>query len=211
MGVMTEATQIVHVIDDDAALRKSLDMFLTMEGLRVRLYESPKEFLDTFAWDDGGCILSDLHMPGMTGIELLAKLKERRITEPVVMITGFAEVPLAIQAMKMGALDFIEKPFDNQMLLASLRAALATGKSRKAHEKEIRSAKEKLGRLSPREYQVFEGVVGGKSNQEIADEFRVNRRSVEKHRARIMTKLHASSLSELVRLALLASPRTSKE
>jgi two-component system response regulator FixJ len=194
---------VVHVVDDDIAVRQSLSFLLASDGLPVRLHESATAFLETVKDASAGCILTDVRMPGLDGIAFLRHLKDRGIALPVIVMTGHADVPLAVEAMKQGAIDFIEKPFDDDLLLAAIRAALKRQEQsvqRDAHGAEIRA---RLGSLSERERQVLDGLVAGRANKVIAQDLGISPRTVEIYRANVMTKMQAGSLSELVRMALL--------
>jgi two-component system response regulator FixJ len=195
---------IVHVVDDDLAVRQSLSFLLTSDGLPVRLHESASAFLDSVKDAPAGCIVTDVRMPGIDGIEFLRRLKMRGYAVPVIVMTGHADVPLAVEAMKEGAVDFVEKPFDDELFLAAVRAALARqaqSVEQDAHTVEVRA---RIGALSEREAQVLEGLVAGKANKVIAYDLGISPRTVEIYRANVMTKMQAGSLSELVRLALMA-------
>ncbi len=198
------ADAVVHVVDDDLAVRQSLGFLLASDGLPVRLHESASAFLETVREAPAGCILTDVRMPGLDGIAFLRRLRERGFRLPVIVMTGHADVPLAVEAMKEGAADFVEKPFDDERILATVRAALAREErsaERSALETEIRA---RIDALSERERQVLEGLVAGKANKVIAYDLGISPRTVEIYRANVMTKMQAGSLSELVRLALLA-------
>jgi two-component system response regulator FixJ len=198
------ADAVVHVVDDDLAVRQSLGFLLASDGLPVRLHESASAFLETVREAPAGCILTDVRMPGLDGIAFLRRLRERGFRLPVIVMTGHADVPLAVEAMKEGAADFVEKPFDDERILATVRAALAREErsaERSALETEIRA---RIDVLSERERQVLEGLVAGKANKVIAYDLGISPRTVEIYRANVMTKMQAGSLSELVRLALLA-------
>jgi two-component system response regulator FixJ len=193
----------VHVVDDDEAMRDSLLFLLDTAGLEARAYDSAQSFL---AWLDAmerGCIVTDIRMPGMSGIELVARLKEIGVTDPVIVITGHGDVPLAVAAMKAGVTDFIEKPFDDRQLLDAVRSALARSSGIHAQEAERRQVEERLAALSQREREVLDGLVDGKPNKIIAYDLGISARTVEIYRANVMTKMQAKSLSELVRMALL--------
>jgi two-component system response regulator FixJ len=198
---------IVHVVDDDLAVRQSLSFLLASDGLPVRLHESASAFLDSMQTAPDGCIITDVRMPGIDGIEFLRRLKSRGFTLPVIVMTGHADVPLAVEAMKEGAIDFIEKPFDDDLFLAAVRAALKR-QERDAHQDaQIAEVRTRVQGLSERESQVLEGLVAGKANKVIAYDLGISPRTVEIYRANVMTKMQASSLSELVRMALLAGVR----
>ena len=184
-------------------MRDSLLFLLDTAGLEARAYDSAQSFL---AWLDAmerGCIVTDIRMPGMSGIELVARLKEIGVTDPVIVITGHGDVPLAVAAMKAGVTDFIEKPFDDRQLLDAVRSALARSSGIHAQEAERRQVEERLAALSQREREVLDGLVDGKPNKIIAYDLGISARTVEIYRANVMTKMQAKSLSELVRMALL--------
>ncbi len=200
--------QIVHVIDDDEALRDSLEFMLDAAGLNARSWHSAVSFLAALPELAPGCIVTDVRMPDMNGLELVQRLKALGRTDPIIVITGHADVPLAVEAMKAGVLDFIEKPFDNQRLLAAVRAALARAPGHGGVEDAavVRDIAERLASLSMRERQVLDGLVAGHANKVIAYDLDISPRTVEVYRANVMTKMRARSLSELVRLAIAADP-----
>jgi two-component system response regulator FixJ len=195
---------VVHVIDDDEALRDSLAFLLESSGLATRCYEAAATYLADAQHGASGCILTDVRMPGISGIELLRKLKADAVAVPVIVMTGHGDVPLAVEAMKLGAFDFIEKPFDDEALLASVRAALGEGAKHAARDTERQNIETRLALLSERERQVLDGLIAGQANKVIAYELGISPRTVEIYRANVMTKMQATSLSELVRMALLA-------
>lgn len=198
------ATSLVHVIDDDAALRDSLSFLLGTARLDVKTYKSAEAFLSALPGVNSGCIITDVRMPNMSGVDLLRKLNELQIALPVIVITGHGDVQLAVEAMKIGAADFIEKPFDDEMLLNAVRAALARWEDKCKEVSERSSYVEKLEMLSSRERDVLEGLIAGKANKVIAFDLGISPRTVEIYRANVMTKTGANSLPELVRMALLA-------
>jgi two-component system response regulator FixJ len=194
---------IVHVIDDDEALRESLTFLLRSAKHDVRSYASAKAFLDALPDASLGCIITDVRMPGMSGIELLRRLRELNVAVPVIVVTGHGDVALAVEAMKIGAVDFLEKPFDDEVLMASVDAALRQqdGQSRRQNERaEIES---RVAALSPRERDVLGGLVAGRANKQIAYDLGISPRTVEIYRANLMNKMQAGSLSDLVRMALI--------
>jgi two-component system response regulator FixJ len=194
---------VVHVIDDDEAMRNSLAFLLRAAKVEVQTYESASTFLESLPKIKPGCIVTDVRMPGMSGIDLLKRLHQLKVAMPVIVITGHGDVPLAVEAMKGGAADFLEKPFDDDALLAAIRAALdvqVTDNERQASRAAIH---DKLAVLSNRERQVLEGVVAGHPNKTIAFDLGISPRTVEIYRANVMTKMRAGSLSDLVRLALV--------
>jgi len=195
---------VVHVIDDDAAMRDSLAFLMEAADLQALTYDSAVTFLDALPAPGAGCILTDVRMPEMSGLELIGRLKELGVALPVVVMTGHADVPLAIQAMKAGVHDFIEKPFDDEILLGAVRSALAIGRDQSARADETAAIHARLRSLSGRERDVLQGLVDGHPNKIIAYELGISPRTVEIHRANVMTKMAAGSLSELVRMALAA-------
>lgn len=199
-----QPSSLVHIIDDDEAVRHSLAFLLNTARLDVRTYESATAFLSALPSLDSGCIITDVRMPEVSGVDLLRRLKELNVGMPVIVITGHGDVQLAVEAMKIGAVDFIEKPFDDDMLLASVRSALSRWEKGARQEAERGSLLDKLASLSSREREVLEGLVAGKPNKVIAFDLTISPRTVEIYRANVMTKMNAGSLSELVRMALLA-------
>ncbi len=195
--------QTVHIIEDDPAVRESLALLLKSAGVATSLYASAREFLDLNAAPTG-CVVSDMRMPEMTGLELLAEMKNRRILLPTIIMTAFADVPQAVKAMKLGAIDFIEKPFDDELMVSAVCAALQRRGEWRADDAEAQAAREKLGSLTSRESDVLAGLLKGKLNKTIAFELGISVRTVETHRANLMAKAQAKSLSELVRMSLLA-------
>jgi two-component system response regulator FixJ len=189
---------IIHVVDDDEAVRQSLAFLLGSAGFAVRLYDSAMSFLA--AGVAGGCLITDIRMPGMSGLDLLHALRAKACGLPIIVITGHGDVPLAVEAMKAGAVDFIEKPFDQEVLLSAVRTALDRSGGGASEEERVATAK--LASLSARERQVLEGLVAGQSNKAIARDLGISPRTVEVYRANLMTKLEARSLSELIRMAL---------
>lgn len=195
-------TKVVHVIDDDEAVRDSLSFLLRSAKIDVRAYDSALAFVEALPSAEPGCIVTDVRMPGMTGIELLAHLSEKRVSLPVIVITGHGDVPLAVEAMKIGASDFLEKPFDDDVLVKAVQNALARSGTISAHSAGPEIAR-KLGALSRREREVLEGLVAGLPNKSIAFDLGISARTVEVYRANLMTKMGANSFSELVRMALI--------
>jgi two-component system, LuxR family, response regulator FixJ len=206
---MMTADPDVHVIDDDEAVRESIDFLLRSAGLSVRTYDSATSFLDAAPKITAGCIITDVRMPGLSGIDLLGRLHEMQIGLPVIVITGHGDVPLAVEAMKCGAVDFLEKPFDDDVLLASVRAALDRSEESVAVEAERAEIRARIAALTQRERDVLEGLVAGHPNKIIAFKLEISPRTVEIYRANLMTKMKAGSLSELVRMALVVGPAKS--
>ena len=197
---------VVHIVDDDEAVRQSLAFMLSTAGIPVRVYESATAFLGALGNAQEGCLITDVCMPEMTGVELLRELKSRSIEIPAIVITGQGDIALAVEAMKAGAIDFIEKPFEEAVILASVRAAEERGALKGKRAETGSAVAARLTTLSIRERQVLEGVVAGKPNKTIARELDISPRTVEVYRANLMAKMEAGSLSELVRMALFASP-----
>ena len=196
------AFPVVHVIDDDEALRDSLRMFLANEGLEVRTYASADAFLVALEPAQTGCVVTDVRMPGMSGMELLAKIAELKVALPVIVITGHADVPLAVEAMKKGAVDFLEKPFEGDVLIEAVRRALEVGRDSLENASTVQEAQVRLATLTARETEVLDRLVRGQPNKVIAFEMGISPRTVEVHRANVMKKTQAGSLSELVRMFL---------
>jgi two-component system response regulator FixJ len=197
------ADVVVHVIDDDEAVRESLTFLLKTAGLTVHTYENATAFLRDDPKSKSGCIVTDVRMPDISGIELLHRVRELHVGLPVIVITGHGDVPLAVEAMKAGALDFLEKPFDDDALLTSVNAALRHQGADAKREADRAGIMEKLASLSNRERQVLEGLVAGHPNKTIAFDHGISPRTVEIYRANLMSKMQAGSLSELVRMALV--------
>ena len=194
----------VYVIDDDEAMRDSLDFMLGAADFHVTLFESAHHFLDALSNIEFGCVVSDVRMPGIDGIELLKRLKAGPTLFPVVIMTGHGDVPLAVEAMKLGAVDFLEKPFEDDRLIGMIDAALKKAEPGLATEAITLEIASRIATLSPRERQVMEGLIAGLSNKLIAKEYGISPRTIEVYRANVMTKMQAGSLSELVRLAMRA-------
>jgi two-component system response regulator FixJ len=194
----------VYVIDDDEAMRDSLDFLLGSADFHVTLFESAHHFLDMLSNIEFGCVVSDIRMPGIDGIELLKRLKAGPSRIPVVIMTGHGDVPLAVEAMKLGAVDFLEKPFEDDRLIGMIDAALKKAELDAGSEALMIEIVSRVTSLTPRERQVMDGLVAGLSNKLIAREYDISPRTIEVYRANVMTKMQAGSLSELVRLAMRA-------
>jgi FixJ family two-component response regulator len=192
----------VFVVDDDDAVRRFLTGLIQSIDLKVEAYASAKDFLDAYEPNRPGCLLLDVRMPGMSGLELQRELAERSIDLQVVILTGHGNVPVAVQAMKAGAVDFIEKPFNNELLLDRIQTAVAQSLrsdiEREKHGKTLR----RLDTLTPRERQVFALVVTGETNKSIAHRLKISEKTVEIHRANVMRKMRARSLASLVHMAV---------
>jgi two-component system, LuxR family, response regulator FixJ len=194
----------VFVIDDDEAMRDSLKFLLGTANFDVTLFESAQHFLDALAGVDFGCVVSDVRMPGIDGIELLKQLKASHSALPVVIMTGHGDIPLAVEAMKLGAVDFLEKPFEDDRLIGMIEAAFKQAEAGAQTVAITAEIAERIATLSPRERQVMDGLIAGLSNKMIAREYDISPRTIEVYRANVMTKMQAGSLSELVRLAIRA-------
>lgn len=195
---------IVYIIDDDESVRHSLEFLLDVAGIRVRSFSSADAFLKSSPPLVGACVVTDVRMPGMSGVELAEELRSRAASIPVIVVTGHADVPLAIQAMKAGVADFIEKPFDDEVMLAAIRNALARHSNDEAAVAERQVVLDLIGTLSPREREVMEGLVAGQANKAIAYDLEISARTVEVYRANVMMKMHAKTLSDLVRMVTIA-------
>jgi two-component system response regulator FixJ len=194
----------VYVIDDDPAMRDSLDFLLGSAGFRVRLFDSAQVFLNELAGLEPGCVVTDVRMPGIDGMELLRQLNSGARKLPVIVMTGHGDVPLAVEAMKLGALDFLEKPFEDDRLIGMIETALSDQQNGAKSEALSADLAARVASLTQRERQVMQGLVTGQSNKTIAREYDISPRTVEVYRANVMTKMHAGNLSELVRFAIRA-------
>ena len=198
------ADPTVYVIDDDEAVRDSLEFLLTSADLEVRSFESASSFLDALPRVKFGCIVTDVRMPEMTGIDLLNRVMQVKPDIPVIVITGHGDIALAVEAMKAGAVDFLEKPFNDNHLLDTIKRALDREADVAQKKAGVTEVQEKLALLSNRERQVLEGLVAGNANKTIAFDLGISPRTVEIYRANLMTKMGANSLSDLVRMAMTA-------
>jgi two-component system, LuxR family, response regulator FixJ len=192
----------VYVIDDDPAMRDSLDFLLNSAGFSVTVFESAVSFLDALPGLGFGCVVSDVRMPVVDGIDLLRRLDADGRKLPIVIMTGHGDIPLAVEAMKLGALDFLEKPFDDDRLIAMINVALTQLVNDAQNQAVADELAARIATLSPRERQVMDGLVAGLSNKLIAREYGISPRTIEVYRANVMTKMQAGSVSELVRLAM---------
>lgn len=195
---------IIHAIDDDDAARDSLRFLLETAGQQVRTYENAAAFLAHLPVQGIGCVITDVRMPGMTGIELLKTLKARSFPLPVIVITGHGDIPLAVEAMREGAADFLEKPYEDVALLESIRRSLSAAGSAAGADDAIADLRRRIAALSGRESEVMAGLVAGKSNKVIAIDLDISPRTVEIYRANVMSKMGADSLPALVRMAITA-------
>lgn len=199
------SNDIVHVIDDDTDVRQSLAFLLSTAGLAVRVHESGSAFLKILSEVQEGCIVTDVRMPGVDGIELQRRLADAGVKLPVIVMTGHGDIALAVEAMKAGAIDFIEKPFDDEVLIAAIKTALARRAGDRERHARVAEVRDRMKLLSERERQVMEGLVAGKPNKIIAYDLGISARTVEIYRANVMTKMQAESLSALVRMVLVES------
>lgn len=198
----TNARPTIFVVDDDSAVRDALKLLLRSVGQAVETYGSAQEFLDGYSEDRPGCLVLDIRMPGMSGLELQQRLNERHSILPIIFITGHGDVPMAVEAMQAGAVDFIQKPFRDQDLIDRINQALEKDSSNRAALGERNDIRRRLETLTPREREVLDLVVHGKANKVIAGDLNLSQRTVEIHRARVMEKMQASSLAHLVRMVL---------
>jgi len=198
---MAEAP-LIHVIDDDESVRDSLSVLLEAAGYSVRSYASAAAFLQAASQRTAGCVLTDVQMPELNGLELQRRMSELDIRLPVIVMTGHGDVPIAVEAMKAGATDFLEKPFDDSQLLAAVNRATAVSQRSRAEAAAVADFSARLATLTPREREVLDRLVTGQPNKTIAYDLGSSRRTVEVHRARVMEKMGARSLPELVRMTI---------
>jgi two-component system response regulator FixJ len=194
----------VYVIDDDEAMRDSLNFLLDSANFNVTLFETALKFLEALPGLEFGCVVSDVRMPGLDGIELLKRMKADQSKFPIVIMTGHGDVPLAVEAMKQGAVDFLEKPFEDDRLIGMIEAAIRQAEPNLKSGALAQDIAARIASLSPRERQVMNGLIAGLSNKLIARDYDISPRTIEVYRANVMTKMQANSLSELVRLAMRA-------
>lgn len=199
---MANTDTVVHIVDDEEAVRNSLAFLLSGAGFAVRVHESATAFLAVAADIRNGCLITDLRMPDINGVELLRRLREDGAMLPAIVITGHGDVQMAVEAMKSGALDFIEKPFSDDVLIASISRAVATAGERMRNEAMAEQVRQRIASLSEREHQVLRGVVAGQPNKTIAFDLGISPRTVEVYRAGLMGKMQAHSLAELVRMVM---------
>ncbi|MEA2740518.1 MAG: two-component system, LuxR family, response regulator FixJ [Acetobacteraceae bacterium] len=194
---------VVHLIDDDEGVRQAVAFLLATSGFAVRVYESAVVFLEALPSVQRGCVVTDVRMPGMDGLALQRELKSRGVGLPVIVITGHADVPLAVEAMKAGAIDFIEKPFNDETLLSAIRTAVDRHALDARRVSEISAIQGKLDSLSPREREVLDGLIAGLPNKTIAYDLKISARTVEVHRANLMMRMGAHSVADLVRMVFI--------
>jgi len=201
---MSEAAATVFVVDDDGSTRELMSFLMKRNGLAVEVFPDAASFVAAYRADRPGCLVLDLNMPGMSGLDLQQYLKEQGVLLPVIFLSGRADIPKAVQAVREGAVDFIEKPFDDDVMLAAVRAALTRGEKAGKRDAERAEIEERINSLSAREREVLQGLVAGHPNKIIAFNLGISPRTVEIYRANVMSKMQAPSLSDLVRMALIA-------
>ncbi|HCW90655.1 MAG TPA: DNA-binding response regulator [Marinobacter sp.] len=199
---MTETRQVVYVVEDDDAVRDSLELLLKSDGKAVRTYENANEFLKDYSDDMAGCIVLDIRMPGMDGMELQKKLNEKHSLLPIIFVTGHGDVPMAVDAMKEGAVDFIQKPYREEALLEKIESALEKDREQRKTLGEKQEIVRRIKTLTPRESEIMERMIAGQANKVIAIELEISQRTVEIHRSRVMHKMGTHSLAHLVRMVL---------
>jgi two-component system response regulator TtrR len=208
MNTLPEVKQVIYVVDDDEAMRDSMTWLLEGEGYTVACYDSGESFLAAYHEEMRGCLVLDVRMPEMSGLEMHELLLDRGSLLPVIFVTGHGDVPMAVSALQRGACDFIEKPFHNEDLLSRIRRALAVDCQKASRRKRSDAIAQRLELLTLREREVMNLVVAGKLNKQIADELNISMKTVEAHRARVMDKMGVRTLAELVRIALEREPET---
>jgi len=201
---MSYTDPIAFIVDDDEAVRDSLALLLKASGLASRCYSSAEDFLANFDQSEYGCLVLDIRMPGMGGLELQSVLQQRNIALPIIFITAHGDIPMAVEAVRHGAVDFIQKPFDDQTLVTKVSEALNASTHQHEEELERNEVRRRVESLTARERQVMTQVVQGKANKVIASDLGVSQRTVEIHRSRVMEKMQAASLAQLVRMVLIA-------
>ena len=202
---MNPPEAIVFVVDDDPSVRTGLARLLKSVGLTAAMFASAPEFLEEVTPDKPGCVIVDLRLPAMSGLELQEQLKARSLNLPIIFLTAFGTVPASVRAMKAGAIDFLEKPVDDQTLIDAVFRALELDRAQRAKQAEIQAVLDRFKSLTPREVEVFRLIITGKLNKQVAHELNTSEKTIKVHRARILEKMHCQSLAELVRLAEKAS------
>jgi FixJ family two-component response regulator len=201
---MMAELQTVFIVDDNQAVRNSLSLLLDSVGLATETFSSAQAFVDSFEPSRCGCMILDIRMPGMGGMELARHLRERNVLLPIIFITAYGDVPMAVEAMKLGALDFIQKPFRDQDILDRIYRALEEDQQQRRAVNEVTAIRQRLARLTPREQQILEHIMAGRVNKVIASELNLSPRTVELHRASLMEKMEAASLAILVQMVTRA-------
>ena len=199
---MNKDTACVHIVEDDEAVRESLHLVLESIGYRVHSYNSATRFIEEWQPDMAGCLVLDIRMPGMNGMELQRRLNERNSILPIIFVTGHGDVPMAVEAMQQGAVDFVQKPYREQELLEKIERAFALDRENRSSLHSRQDISARLTSLTPRELEVLRLMVEGKANKVIAIDLNISQRTVEIHRARVMEKLGANSLAHLVRMVM---------
>nr|WP_208321374.1 response regulator transcription factor [Thiohalophilus thiocyanatoxydans] len=199
--MMKQAT--IHVVDDDQAVRESIEWLIESVGLNIRTYASANEFLENYTEDSLGCLILDVRMPGISGLDLQHILTERGIDLSVVFVTGHGDVPMAVRALKNGAVDFIEKPFNDQLLLDTIQSAVQKHSQRLKQRAELENLQTRYDNLTTREQEVMDRVVTGKPNRDVGGELGISVKTVEVHRAKVMEKMRARSIADLVKMAMM--------
>lgn len=203
---MRKPEVIIYIVDDDASVRKGLEWLIRSVGYHVQTFASANDFLRHDIPDTLGCLVLDLRMPGMSGLDLQEKLQSAQVNIPIIFLTAHGSVPTSVRAMKGGAIDFLEKPVDEQILLDAIHQAIEKDKRAKLQQAEIQNIMKRVNSLTPRELEIFDCVVTGMINKQIAYNLNISEKTVKIHRSRVMEKMRANSLAELVRLAEKARP-----
>ncbi|MGD1047474.1 MAG: response regulator transcription factor [Candidatus Krumholzibacteriaceae bacterium] len=198
---MSEQRPVVYVVDDDPAIRSLLSKLVKSIGLPVEAFASSQEFLSSARPEGPACLVLDVRLPGLSGLELQERLVQSGIDIPVIFITGFGNIPQSVRAMRAGAVDFLEKPFENQALLDAVNRALVKSRVSLGHNLELREIHDRVKSLTPREHEVFVRVAAGLANKQVADELALSEKTVKIHRANVMRKMQARTFAELVRMA----------
>jgi RNA polymerase sigma factor (sigma-70 family) len=198
---VTVSGTTVFVVDDDASVRKALARLVQSAGYQVTVFESAEQFLNDSSHDRGACLVLDVRMPGLDGMELQKQLDARGITIPIIFITGHGDIPMSVRAMKAGAIDFLAKPFEDHILLDAIQSAISRHDETKKAKAEIDEIQSRIGKLTPREREVMSLVITGMLNKQIAYKLNISEKTIKVHRARVMEKMQAGSVAELVRLA----------
>ncbi len=204
---MNPGQATVYVVDDDPSVRAGLERLLKSVGLTVKTFASAPEFLEQAVSEGPGCVIADLRMPAMSGLELQDQLRARHLNLPVIFLTGFGTVPASVRAMKKGAVDFLEKPADDQVLLDAIFQALEKDREQRSQQAEVKVLQDRLATLTPREYEVFTLIITGRLNKQVAYELGTSEKTIKVHRARLLEKMQCDSLAQLVRLAAKAGIR----
>jgi FixJ family two-component response regulator len=207
MPPQSRQNAIVHVVDDDVSIREGLQGLFHSVGLEARTYASARDFLAATTSDGAGCLVIDIRLPDMTGLDLQAHLTQTGVMLPVVVMTGYGDIPMSVRAMKRGAVDFLAKPFKDQDMLDAVLAAVERDRQRRASDGDVAKVLERFGTLSPREQQVMELVTAGKMNKQVAGDLGISEITVKIHRAAVMRKMSARTLADLVRMADMLAPR----